>query len=84
MSTETISVSKLMSPNVQTNYEDQNIILWVCVISCTLMISEKDIFRVIDKNPSLFSEFYGENIASKFKEIYEKYSQYKIEFNTRT
>jgi signal-transduction protein with cAMP-binding, CBS, and nucleotidyltransferase domain len=43
------------------------------------ILTQKDIFRAIDKNPSLFSEFYGENFSSKFKEIYEKYNQYRLE-----
>lgn len=43
------------------------------------ILTQKDIFRAIDKDPSLFSEFYGENFSSKFKEIYEKYNQYKLE-----
>jgi CBS domain-containing protein len=43
------------------------------------ILTQKDIFSAIDKNPSLFSEFYGENFSSKFKEIYEKYNQYRLE-----
>jgi CBS domain-containing protein len=43
------------------------------------ILTQKDIFNAIDKNPSLFSEFYGNAFSSKFKEIYEKYNQYRLE-----
>jgi predicted transcriptional regulator len=43
------------------------------------ILTQKDIFRAIDKNPNLFSEFYGEAFSSKFKEIYEKFNQYRLE-----
>lgn len=43
------------------------------------ILTQKDIFSAIDKDPNLFSEFYGENFSSKFKDIYEKYNQYKLE-----
>ena len=42
------------------------------------ILTQNDVFRAIDKNPNLFSEFYGENFSSKFKEIYEKYNQYRL------
>ena len=45
----------------------------------TGILTQNDIFRAIDKNPNLFSEFYGESFSSKFKEIYEKYNQYRLE-----
>jgi CBS domain-containing protein len=43
------------------------------------ILTQKDIFNAIDKNPSLFSELYGNAFSSKFKEIYEKYNQYRLE-----
>ena len=43
------------------------------------ILTQNDVFRAVDKNPTLFSEFYGENFSSKFKEIYEKYNQYRLE-----
>jgi CBS domain-containing protein len=43
------------------------------------ILTQKDIFRAIDKDPNLFSEFYGESFSAKFKEIYEKYNQYRLE-----
>lgn len=42
------------------------------------ILTQNDVFRAFDKNPNLFSEFYGENFSSKFKEIYEKYNQYRL------
>ena len=43
------------------------------------ILTQNDIFRAIDKNPNLFSEFYGEAFSSKFKEINEKFNQYRKE-----
>ena len=31
------------------------------------ILTQNDVFRAIDKNPNLFSEFYGENFSSKFQ-----------------
>jgi CBS domain-containing protein len=45
----------------------------------TGILTQRDIFKAIDKDPSLFSEFYGNAFSSKFKEIYEKYSKYCLE-----
>ena len=36
------------------------------------ILTQKDVFRAVDKNPNLFSELYGQNFSSKFKGIYEK------------
>jgi CBS domain-containing protein len=43
------------------------------------ILTQKDIFNAIDKNPSLFSELYGNGYSIGFKEIYEKYNQYRLE-----
>jgi hypothetical protein len=43
------------------------------------ILTQKDIFNAIDKNPSLFSELYGNDYSIGFKEIYEKYNQYRLE-----
>jgi len=43
------------------------------------ILTQHDIFRAIEKNPDLFSEFYGEIFSSKFKEIHEKFNQYRLE-----
>lgn len=42
------------------------------------ILTQNDIFRAIEKNPDLFSEIYGESF-SKFKDIYEKFNQYRLE-----
>ena len=44
------------------------------------ILTQKDVFNAIDKNPSLFSELYGNGYSIGFKEIYEKYNQ--IEYKT--
>ncbi len=162
MSSETVSVSKLMNPKVQTDFEDQNImsacnIMSANNIGCVIIVTrsrdrspvgiiterdiveilgklnpellqaplrtlmskplitieqsasindaakimnskkirrlvvvdknnkmtgiltQKDLFNAIDKNPSLFSELYGNGYSIGFKEIYEKYNQYRLE-----
>ena len=45
----------------------------------TGILTQKDLFNAIDKNPSLFSELYGNGYSIGFKEIYEKYNQYRLE-----
>jgi signal-transduction protein with cAMP-binding, CBS, and nucleotidyltransferase domain len=43
------------------------------------ILTQRDIFKAIDKDPDLFSEFYGNAFSSKFKSIYEKYNKYSLE-----
>jgi predicted transcriptional regulator len=43
------------------------------------ILTQRDIFKAIDKVPDLFSEFYGNAFSSKFKEIYERYNKYSLE-----
>ena len=43
------------------------------------ILTQRDIFNAIDKDPDLFSEFYGNAFSSKFKEIYERYNKYSLE-----
>lgn len=43
------------------------------------ILTQRDIFKAIDKDPDLFSEFYGNAFSSKFKEIYERYNKYRLE-----
>lgn len=43
------------------------------------ILTQRDIFKAIDKDPDLFSEFYGNAFSSKFKEIYERYNKYSVE-----
>jgi predicted transcriptional regulator len=45
----------------------------------TGILTQRDIFNAIDKDPSLFSEFYGNAFSSKFTEIYESYNKYRLE-----
>ena len=43
------------------------------------VLTQRDIFKAIDKDPDLFSEFYGNAFSSKFKSIYERYNKYSLE-----
>lgn len=43
------------------------------------ILTQRDIFKAIYKDPDLFSEFYGNAFSSKFKEIYERYNKYSLE-----
>jgi CBS domain-containing protein len=43
------------------------------------ILTQRDIFKAIDKDPNLFSEFYGNAFSAKFKEIYERYNKYSLE-----
>ena len=43
------------------------------------ILTQRDIFKAIDKDPDLFSEFYGNAFSSKFKSIYERYNKYSLE-----
>lgn len=43
------------------------------------ILTQRDIFKAIDKDPELFSEFYGNAFSSKFKEIYERYNKYSLD-----
>jgi CBS domain-containing protein len=43
------------------------------------ILTQRDIFKAIDKDPDLFSEFYGNAFSSKFKEIYERYNKFSLE-----
>jgi predicted transcriptional regulator len=45
----------------------------------TGILIQRDIFKAVDKNPSLLSEYYGNAFSSKFKEIYERYTKYSLE-----
>lgn len=45
----------------------------------TGILTQTDIFKAIDKDPSLFSDFYGNAFSSKFNEIYDRYNKYRLE-----
>jgi hypothetical protein len=46
----------------------------------TGILTQKDIFNTIYKNPNFFSEFYGDNFSSNFKEVFETKSIISIIF----
>jgi CBS domain-containing protein len=45
----------------------------------TGILTQKDIFKIIEKNPSLLTEFYGDNFSPNFKETNERFSKYRFE-----
>ena len=45
------------------------------------ILTQNDIFRAVEKSPTLFSEIYGKNFSSKFKEIYEELNKHMLEGN---
>ena len=45
----------------------------------TGILTQRDIFNAVDKDPNLFSQFYGDAFSSKFSEIYDRYNKYRLE-----
>jgi predicted transcriptional regulator len=45
----------------------------------TGILTQTDIFNAVDKDPNLFSQFYGDAFSSKFSEIYDRYNKYRLE-----
>ena len=45
----------------------------------TGILTQTDIFNAIDKDPSLFSDFYGNAFSSQFNAIYDRYNKYRLE-----
>ena len=45
----------------------------------TGILTQTDIFNAVDKDPNLFSQFYGDVFSSKFSEIYDRYNKYRLE-----
>lgn len=43
------------------------------------IITEKDIFREIGKNPSLITGFVGENYPAEHREVYERFTEYMFD-----
>lgn len=41
------------------------------------ILTQKDIFKTIEKNPNLLLEFYGENFSPELKEIYQRFDQFR-------
>jgi len=83
MSKPLITIEESASINDATNIMNNKKIRRLVVLDrnkkMTGILTQRDIFNAIDKNPSLFSEFYGNAFSSKFKEIYETYNKYRLE-----
>lgn len=43
------------------------------------ILTQKDLFNAINKNPSLFSELYGNEYPVRIKEMYDNFNQYRLE-----
>lgn len=43
------------------------------------ILTQKDVFKVINKSARLFTEFYGDNFPARLNQIYEKFTQYKFD-----
>lgn len=41
------------------------------------ILTQKDIFKLIEENPDLVTDFYGENFSPDLKEIYNRFSEYR-------
>ena len=39
----------------------------------------KDIFQLINSSPEIFAEFYGANFPAEFKNMYQRFSEYKFD-----
>ena len=83
MSKPLITIEQSASINEATNIMNNKKIRRLVVVDrnhkMTGILTQRDIFKAIDKDPSLFSEFYGKAFSSKFKEIYERYNKYCLE-----
>jgi CBS domain-containing protein len=74
---ETASISDAIK--IMTNKKIRRLVVVDRKNKMTGILTQKDIFKVIEKNPSLLAEFYGNNFSPRFKEIYERFTQYKFE-----
>ncbi len=83
MSKPLITIEQSASINDATNIMNNKKVRRLVVVDrndkMTGILTQRDIFNAIDKDPSLFSEFYGNAFSSKFKEIYERYNKYRLE-----
>jgi predicted transcriptional regulator len=83
MSKPLITIERSASINDATNVMNNKKIRMLVVVDrnnkMTGILTQRDIFNAINKDPSLFSEFYGNAFSSKFKEIYERYNKYCLE-----
>jgi predicted transcriptional regulator len=44
------------------------------------ILTEKDIFKEISKNPNLITSFIGEKYPSEYKEVYSRFTDYMLDF----
>jgi predicted transcriptional regulator len=83
MSRPLITIEQSASINDATNIMNNKKIRRLVVVDRNNkmigILTQRDIFKAIDKDPSLFSELYGNAFSSKFKEIYERYNKYCLE-----
>ena len=83
MSKPLITIEQSASINDATNIMNSKKIRRLVVVDgnneMTGILTQRDIFNAINKDPNLFSEFYGNAFSSKFKEIYERYNKYLLE-----
>jgi predicted transcriptional regulator len=83
MSRPLITIEQSASINDATNIMNNKKIRRLVVVDrnnkMTGILTQRDIFKAVNKDPSLFSEFYGNAFSSKFKEIYERYNKYCLE-----
>jgi predicted transcriptional regulator len=83
MSKPLITIEQSASINDATSVMNNKKIRRLVVVDrnnkMTGILTQRDIFNAINKDPSLFSEFYGNAFSSKFKEIYERYNKYCLE-----
>ena len=43
------------------------------------IITLKDIFQLINSSPEMFAEFYGASFPAEFKNMYQRFSEYKFD-----
>jgi signal-transduction protein with cAMP-binding, CBS, and nucleotidyltransferase domain len=83
MSKPLITIEQSASINDATNAMNNKKIRRLVVVDrnnkMTGILTQRDIFNAINKDPNLFSEFYGNALSSKFKEIYERYNKYCLD-----
>ena len=83
MSRPLITIEQTASINDATKLMNNKKIRRLVVVDknnkMTGILTQRDIFNAIDKNPSLFSDFYGNAFSTKFNEIYDRYNKYRLE-----
>jgi predicted transcriptional regulator len=83
MSTPIITVEESASINDATKLMNNKKIRRLVAVDrnnkMTGILTQRDIFNAVDKDPNLFSQFYGDAFSSKFSEIYDRYNKYRLE-----